>query len=188
MKLLFVNSCVREGSRTLDLARHLLELVSPGYEVEELELATMNLQGHSRESLVERDKLIAARDFTHPVFTLANQFASADLIVVAAPYWDLSFPALLKTYLENICVSGITFDYEGDKPVGLCQGKKLYYVTTAGGPIFCDFGYSYVEALCRNFFGIPEPLCIAAEKLDMISREEVEEELERVKFGMKTLV
>lgn len=188
MRLLFVNGCVREGSRTLDLAHHLLELVSPGFQVEELELATMNLQGHSRESLVERDKLLAAKDFTHPAFSLANQFATADLIVMAAPYWDLAFPALLKIYLENICVSGITFDYEGDEPVGLCRGKRLYYVTTAGGPIFCDFGYSYVEALCRHFFGIPETLCIAAEKLDMLAPEQVEEEMQRVKFGMKALV
>lgn len=200
MRLLFVNGCVRENSRTLELARHLLTLLSAtlaGAEalsessqlvVEELELAQLALCGHSRESLVERDRLLAAGEFHHPRFNLARQFAAADVVVVAAPYWDLSFPALLKIYLENICVSGITFDYEGDEPVGLCRGKRLYYVTTAGGPIFCDFGYSYVEALCRHFFGIPETLCIAAEKLDMLAPEQVEEELQRVKFGMKALV
>ena len=36
------------------------------------------------------------------------------VIVIAAPYWDLSFPAVLKTYLEQINVLGVTFDYSDD--------------------------------------------------------------------------
>jgi FMN-dependent NADH-azoreductase len=163
MKLLFVNGCVRENSRTLELARHLLTLLSADLAgagdfaessplvVEELELAQLALSGHSRKSLGERDKLLQSRDFHHQMFDHAQQFASADLIVVAAPYWDLSFPAIVKTYIENICVSGITFDYEGAVPVGMCRAKKFYYVTTAGSPIFCDYGYSYWESLCKNF-------------------------------------
>ena len=47
------------------------------------------------------------------------------------------------------------------------QSKKLYYVTTAGGPIFADFGYSYVEALAKNLYGIEETICIKAENMDM---------------------
>ena len=197
MKLLFVNGCVRENSRTLELARHLLTLLSADLAgsgdfiessplvVEELDLATLNLTGHSRESLVGRDKLLQNRDFHHQMFDYAHQFASADVIVVAAPYWDLSFPAIVKTYIENICVSGITFDYEGAAPVGMCRAKKLYYVTTAGGPIFCDYGYSYWEGLCKSFFGIEETCCIKAERLDMMAPEQVALELQRVKDEMK---
>ncbi|MBO5691816.1 MAG: NAD(P)H-dependent oxidoreductase, partial [Spirochaetaceae bacterium] len=137
MRVLFVNGCVRENSRTLELARHLLTLLSTDLAgagdfaessplvVEELELAQLALSGHSRKSLGERDKLLQSRDFHHEMFDYAHQFASADLIVVAAPYWDLSFPAIVKTYIENICVSGITFDYEGAVPVGMCRAKKF---------------------------------------------------------------
>lgn len=197
MKVLFVNGCVRENSRTLELARHLLKLLSSDLAgagdfaessplvVEELELAQLNLSGHSRESLVERDRLLQSRDFHHEMFDYAHQFASADLIVVAAPYWDLSFPAIVKMYIENICVSGITFDYEGAVPVGMCRAKKFYYITTAGGPIFCDYGYSYWESLCKSFFGIQETSCIKAENLDMITPDQVEQRLQQVKDEMK---
>ena len=130
MKLLFVNGCVRKGSRTLELAMHLLQLLSECFRgtelvVEELELEQLNLSSHSRESLVERDRLLQSRDFHHEMFDYAHQFASADVIMVAAPYWDLSFPAIVKIYIENICVSGITFDYEGAVPVGMCRAKKF---------------------------------------------------------------
>jgi FMN-dependent NADH-azoreductase len=200
MKLLFVNGCVRENSRTLELARHLLTLLSADLAgagdfaessplvVEELELAQLALSGHSRKSLGERDKLLQSRDFHHEMFDYAHQFASADLIVVAAPYWDLSFPAIVKTYIENICVSGITFDYEGAVPVGMCRAKKFYYVTTAGGPIFCDYGYSYWESLCKNFFGIKETCCIKAEELDMIAPDQVVQKLQQVKDEMKAVL
>ena len=200
MKLLFVNGCVRKGSRTLELARHLLTLLSADLAgagdfagssplvVEELELAQLALSGHSRKSLGERDKLLQSRDFHHEMFDYAHQFASAEVIVVAAPYWDLSFPAMVKTYIENICVSGITFDYEGAVPVGMCRAKKFYYVTTAGGPIFCDYGYSYWESLCKSFFGIQETCCIKAEGLDMMAPDQVPLELKRVKDEMKGLL
>ena len=34
------------------------------------------------------------------MFDLAGQFAGADTIVIAAPFWDLSFPAALKQYMQ----------------------------------------------------------------------------------------
>ena len=45
------------------------------------------------------------------MFRYARQFAAADKIVIAAPLWDLSFPAQLKVYLENIYVTGIVTKY-----------------------------------------------------------------------------
>lgn len=49
------------------------------------------------------------------MFKYAHEFANADLIVIAAPFWDLSIPALLKVYIENIAVDGITFEYSLEK-------------------------------------------------------------------------
>ena len=61
------------------------------------------------------------------MFELARQFAAADQIVIAAPYWDLSFPAALKQYFEQINVLGITFAYTPEGvPKGLCRARKLY--------------------------------------------------------------
>ena len=62
------------------------------------------------------------------MFYYARQFAEADQIVIAAPFWDLSFPAILKAYMEQITVSGITFEYINGRPCGRCKKKTdLHY-------------------------------------------------------------
>ncbi|MBR4881671.1 MAG: NAD(P)H-dependent oxidoreductase [Clostridia bacterium] len=160
MSVLFVNACVREGSRTLVLAHHLLEIL--GDEVTELDLNSEEVMPLGRDSLADRDK----RDPSSPSLKYACQFADADTIVMAAPFWDLSIPALLKSYIENVCVTGITFTYENNVPTGLCKAKKLYFVTTSGGGFIPDFGYDYVKAVATGFFGIPETVCYYAEWLD----------------------
>ena len=99
---------------------------------------------------------------------MAKQFANADVIVIGAPYWDLMFPAVLKNYFEKITVNGLTFAYgENGIPMGLCKGKKLIYVTTSGGPIIYNFGYDYVSAIAKNFYGINDVQLIKAEGLDV---------------------
>ena len=89
--------------------------------------------------------------------------------MIAAPYWDLSFPAALKQYLEQINVVGITFRYtETGIPLGLCNAKRLYYVTTAGGGFAPDeYGFGYIEALARNYYGIQDLRLIKAVGLDI---------------------
>ena len=121
----------------------------------------------------KRNRAVQENDFSDPAFDAAKEFAAADGIVIAAPYWDLMFPAVLKSYLEHITVSGITFRYSDQgRPVSLCRAKKLYYVTTAGGFIGAhDFGFSYVEALAKNFFGIREIHRYAAEGLDIFGTD-----------------
>ena len=101
------------------------------------------------------------------MFCYARQFADADTVVIAAPYWDLLFPAVLRIYLENITVCGITFRYsEKGIPESLCNAEKLCYVTTSGGFIGeNNFGFDYVKALSSGFFGMwREGAC--AEKKD----------------------
>ena len=113
--------------------------------------------------------MIAEGTLEAPVFEMARQFALADEIVIAAPYWDLSFPAVLKQYLEQINVVGVTFRYTPEGiPEGLCRAKKLYYVMTAGG-LYCpeEYGYGYVKALAQSFYGIPETELIRAVGLDL---------------------
>ena len=164
--ILYVNACVREDSRTNRVARALLQRL--GGEPEEVRLAELDLQPLSEERLSKRTELIEQGRFSDPMFRLARQFQQADEIVVAAPYWDLSFPAVLKLYLENIYVTGLVSEYtESGEPHGLCRAKKLWYVTTAGGPYVPDFSYEYIRTLATVYFGIPETELIQAEMLDV---------------------
>ena len=173
MSILFINACVRENSRTLVLAQKVLENLSG--EITEVNLNDENIPQLNRELLKKRENLISSGNKNDPMFCYARQFAEADEIVIAAPFWDLSFPALLKTYMEQIAVSGITFQYINGKPFGLCKAKRLTYITTSGGPIFADFGYEYIKTLAKNFYGINETKAYRAMNLDvnMIAAEEV---------------
>ena len=164
---LFINACVRDESRTKRLADHLL--AKQNEPVTEIRLGEIFFAPTDEECLVRRDRLIAENNRSDPMFSLANQFASADRIVIAAPYWDLSFPAILKQYLEKINVCGITFFYTPEGiPRGLCRAKELVYVTTAGGTFVPEeFGFGYVKALAQNYYGIPDVRLIQAVGLDL---------------------
>ena len=173
MSTLFINACVRENSRTLVLAGNILKDI-PG-EIIEVDLNHETIAPLNRDLLEKRESLLCDGNTDDPMFDYAKQFAQADEIVIAAPFWDLSFPAILKTYIERITVSGITFQYIGDTPHGLCKAKRLTYITTSGGSIFVDFGYEYIKALAKNFYGIPETKAYRATNLDinMITPEDV---------------
>jgi FMN-dependent NADH-azoreductase len=155
----------------LELTKTLLQSLKG--EILEVRLQEMPMVALDLNGLEKRDQAAQKNDFSDPVFTAAKQFAAADIIVIAAPYWDLMFPAVLKTYLENITVSGITFQYsEEGRPQSLCKAKTLYYVTTSGGFIGQnDFGFSYIKALAQNFFGITDVHRYAAEGLDIFGTD-----------------
>ena len=78
--------------------------------------AKEDLKPLGREQLSQRERFVRENDFSDDMFKYAKQFAEADTIVVAAPYWDMAFPALLKIYPEQITVCGITFRYENCMP------------------------------------------------------------------------
>ena len=167
MKILYINSCVRDQSRTSQLGEYLLSKLDG--DVEQIVLQSERLKPLDGNSLDKRNNLLSKGLLSDDMFKYANQFASADVIVISAPFWDLAFPALLKIYLEQITVCGITFKYSDmGVPQGLCKAKQLYYITTAGGPVFCDFGYSYVKSLATTFFGIDNTKCFLAQNLDVV--------------------
>ena len=166
-KILFINACARENSKTLELASCLLSKLDG--EISEVNLYKENILPISEKDLAKRN----SHDYSGSEFDFAKQFKDADAIVIAAPFWDLSFPSVLKVYLENITVSGITFEYSNQgRPVSKCNAKKLYYITTSGGYIGKNnFGFDYVKALAENFFGISEVCFFSAEGLDIFGAD-----------------
>lgn len=169
--ILFINACVRPQSRTKRLAEYVLRKI--GKEVKELNLAEEKIAPLDNNILEQRTKLAASGIFSDKMFALAKEFANAEKIIIAAPYWDLSFPALLKCYIEQINVIGITFAYNNEgKPYGLCKADELIYVTTAGGVIQNDdFGFGYIKSLAQRFYGIKNVSYIKTENLDIIGAD-----------------
>ncbi|MGI6011800.1 MAG: NAD(P)H-dependent oxidoreductase [Ruminococcus sp.] len=186
-KVLFVNACAREESRTRMLAQEVLKKL--GKETEEVNLFKEEILPLNQESLKKRNRLLLETDFSASMFRYARQFAAANEIVIAAPYWDLAFPSVLRVYLEHVTVTGLTFKYSPEGiPVGLCQARRIIYVTTAGGPILDqNLGYDYVKALAGTFYGIPEVLCFKAENLDIVGAD-VEGILQEAIWGIRSVL
>ncbi|NLW80032.1 MAG: hypothetical protein GXY32_11590 [Ruminococcaceae bacterium] len=173
MQLLFIDACVRgEASRTHRLAQVFITAYQkqwPAHTVTTLTLTKEDLQPHTPAGLEKRDALLRQGRLDDAMFRFAHQFAAADKIVIAAPYWDLTFPALLKTYIERVCVDPVTFHYTDVGIDQLCKAEKLLYITTAGGIIEpYNLGFAYVEGLCDYFFGIPQRHFASAEGLDIV--------------------
>ncbi len=167
---LYIDCCIRAGaSRTRRLADGFLAALPPAYQLTRLKLMDENLAYFKGDYFDERQRLLEAGDRSHPRFRYARQFAQADLLIVAAPFWDLSFPALLKVYIEQVSVDGITFGSTPDGLQGLCRASDLVFLTTRGGFYTGDpleMGSRYLDAL-HTFFGIGRYHCIAAEGMDV---------------------
>lgn len=169
-KALIVNCCLRgEESRTARLLRAFVAALPGDFETETLVLEEEALSCLTGAHFRQRQRLLEERALDHPRFRYAHQFAAADVVCVAAPFWDLSFPALLKVYIEQISVDGITFGAKDNRLVGLCRGTDLVFLTTRGGIYAGDpmeMGSRYLDAM-HTFFGFDRYACVAADGLDM---------------------
>lgn len=168
--VLWVDCCIRgEASRTRRLSRAFLDALPEDCRVTHLDLMQLQPRYFSGDYFAEREALLQQGNLSHPRFDLARQFAAADAIVVSAPFWDLSFPALLKVYIEQVSLDSITFGSTAEGLVGLCRAERMVYLTTRGGFYTGDameMGSRYMEALCR-FFGIDRYDCVAADGMDI---------------------
>lgn len=168
--VLFVDCCIRrEASRTKKLADAFLSALPSDCAVTHLDLMAEDLSYFKDSYFAQRETLLAEGQLNHPRFRYAHQFAQADAIVIAAPFWDLSFPALLKVYLEQLCVDGITFGSTETGLKGFCKASQMIFLTTRGGFYTNDvmeMGSRYLDAM-HVFFGIGQYTCIAADGMDV---------------------
>ena len=166
-KILFINSCVREESRTYQLDIYLLEKLNG--DIKEVNLDKEDIKPINSVLLKKRDKLREDKKYNDEMFKYANDFKNSDIVVISSPYWDLSFSSLLKIYFENVNIGGITFEYDENGNIkSLCHIKKLYYVTTAGGYIQSDeYGFGYVKSMFNTFYNVNDISYIKAEGLDI---------------------
>lgn len=169
-KLLLIDCCIRkEESRTKRIMDAFMSAVPDDCAVEHLVLTEENLAPLTGDFFAQRQRLLENHDYTHPRFRYAKQFAAADIIVIAAPFWDLAFPALLKIYIEQVSLDGITFGADETGLVGLCRATDMVFLTARGGFYTGDaleMGSRYLDAL-HTFFGIGRYRCIAADGMDV---------------------
>ena len=90
--------------------------------------------------------------------------------------WNLNIPAILKAYIDYVSVTGITFKYTANGPVGLCEGKKAVHIVSRGGEYsegpaaMFEMGDRYLRTIFA-FFGITDFTTISADKVDVIGED-----------------
>lgn len=86
--------------------------------------------GAEYDSLSEYDKKAVDR-----MNQLSDQFVSADTYVIAAPMWSVSFPSILKRYLDCIILNNKIIKVSSDNVDGLLEDKKrnMVYIQSSGG-------------------------------------------------------
>lgn len=171
--LLFINACMRTGSRTQRIADVVLAKLSGRYRVETIDLRDNTFSPVDNAVLEDRNEGIVPE--TH--VELARKIATADRIVIAAPFWDMSFPAVLKVFFERTSLFGVTFHANERGCSGLCRAEKVLYITTRGMNIKTgeplEQATPYIQAL-SHLWGLGDLTVVAAENLDYSTSEEVE--------------
>lgn len=162
MKLLILNSSILgEQSASAKLTRHFAELwKQPNNQrtVTTRDLAVDSLPPLTAQSMTawstpydqqteEQKRLTNASD------GLIEQVKAHDVLVVAAPLYNLSIPIELKNAQDNLARTGVTFRYTANGAEGLLgQGKKVIIVHTCGG-IFKDTPADSVTPMLDHYFG-----------------------------------
>lgn len=186
-KLLYIDACIRgEHSRTRALAEAYLDAyraAHPQDGIEMVDLSRTALKPLDCAALQARDAAFGA--WNERQFALARQLRGADRIVIAAPFWNGTFPAALHVYFEHVCVAGLTFNCVDDRYEGLCRAQECVFLTTRGGVYetgksqLIDVAASFLESL-TTMLGVPRVRVIAAEGLD-IAGNDAEKLLEAAK-------
>ncbi|MBR6541267.1 MAG: NAD(P)H-dependent oxidoreductase [Bacteroidales bacterium] len=175
--LVVINACMREESRTQRILDGVLAPLSKKYNVETVNMGELDCKWVNSDVLKERDNGYVPQLYVN----LAKKVANADRLVIAAPFWDMSFPSVLKVFFENISLFNITFTSTQTECVGLCKAKKVLYITTRGMNIKTgdplEQATPYIKALSK-LWGLGELYVLSAENLDYSSDKEIESKVE----------
>ncbi|MGU8478944.1 NAD(P)H-dependent oxidoreductase [Clostridium perfringens] len=188
-KVLYIKANIKnEGeSRTFKVSDSFVEEYkknNPDDEIITLDLYKENIDFLRADDL---GKLFGPKDEeskNNSILKYAYQFADADKYIIAAPMWNLSFPAILKAYIDYVSVSGITFKYTAEGPVGLLNNKKAVHIVSRGGGYDnspYEMGDRYLRIIL-GFFGIKDIETIAIDNLDVMGvnvEKKVEEGIEK---------
>ncbi len=177
-KVLYIKANIKkEGeSRTFKVSDSFIEEYrndNPNDEIITLDLYKENIDFLRPEDLGEIFGAKNEESRNNPILKYAYQFAEADKYVISAPMWNLSIPAILKAYIDYVSVTGITFKYTAEGPVGLLKDKKAVHIVSRGGE-YGDAPYEMGDRYLRTilgFFGIQDIKTIAVEGLDVVGAD-----------------
>ena len=172
-KLLYisVNSKSEELSASKTVARAFVNRFlekHKDFKLEEVDLYKSHIPRLEYQYFEKRNAMIKKEDIkklsqkeqdeAHKIVELTEQFISANMYVIAAPMWSLSFPAPLKEYIDCIVMDGKTIDLSNDKLDGLLDDRPrgMVYIQSSGANInwmskkILNRGLNYVEDIMKS--------------------------------------
>ena len=176
MKLLYITANTKpeamSASRTV--GRRLVDALAekfPELQMEELDLYAAHIPQLKHAYIAGRSAIISEEAIlrlsaeeqaeVRQIIRLCDQFCAADIYVMAAPMWSLSFPAPVKEYIDCVVQAGKSIAFKDDRPYGLLDNKKrlFIYVQSSGAHIpwllrpALNKGLNYVHDVMK-FIGI----------------------------------
>ena len=142
MNILQINaSARREGANSTRLATRVVERLQaahPGARVTVRDLAVTPHPVLDEAALgalftpaEQRSPAQAARVALDDA--LIAEVQAHDAIVLGVPMYNFGTPVQLKSWIDAIARSGVTFRYTANGPEGLIKGKKVYVALARGG-------------------------------------------------------
>jgi FMN-dependent NADH-azoreductase len=178
MNILQINaSARREGANSTRLADRItarLQAANPGAEVTLRDLAATPhpvldeaalgaLFTPADQRTAEQNARVALDD------ALIAELQAHDTVVLGVPLYNFGVPTQLKSWIDAIARSGVTFRYTESGPEGLLKGKKVFVALARGGRYRDTANDSQVPYLktMLGFLGMTDVHFIYAEGLAM---------------------
>ncbi|MGW9127746.1 NAD(P)H-dependent oxidoreductase [Paenibacillus chitinolyticus] len=113
--------------------------------------------GISFEKLTRPEKMKLGR-----LGELVDQFVAADKYIFVTPVWNYSYPPVMKSYIDSICIAGKSFKYLPDiGRVGLLNDKKAVHIQASGSFLSpgsddadLEMGHRHLKTI-MEFMGVP---------------------------------
>ena len=178
MKILQINaSARREGANSTRVANTIvarLQAANPGAQLtlrdlavtphpvlDEAALGALFTSADQRSA--EQSARVALDD------ALIAEIQAHDTLVLGVPMYNFGVPVQLKSWIDAIARSGVTFRYTETGPEGLLKGKKVYVALARGGlyrDTANDSQVPYLKSVL-GFLGLSDVSFIYAEGLAM---------------------
>ena len=193
--------CIDSSSRsTTSVTRQLTEAyvarfkeANPGAQIVRHDLIAEKVPYVSEAGIAnlytEADKRTAEMEALYKDSSVyADELVAADVIVLGAPMYNFSVPAVLKAYIDLIVFPGKTFAYDGGAPVALLSGqnKKVIVFTASGGNYdqlpykAADFLEPYLRTVL-GFIGIDDVTFVKVQGHDAaLVQEQTEQALAKI--------
>lgn len=118
---------------------------NPDYGVEELNLYSEHIPEVNHRIFTRRGEPVSGEQYNNlsredkkevdKINQLCDQFLRADVYVIAAPMWSISFPSILKRYVDCVVIKDRTIKISQEEVVGLLGDKtrNMVYIQSSGG-------------------------------------------------------